>query len=303
MTSLKDARCILLTGVTGFLGVHLLTELLEQNQHATVLCLVRAKHEEPGAAIQQNLERYGLKTAEFAARIVPVVGDLSQAMFGLDLADWNRWTATVDAVVHCGAAVSLTAPYQALHAVNVQGTLTAIRFAAACKEGTPLVYVSSNGIFPIDNPKEEVFYETSEIGCLPERLGAHDGYGLSKWAADRLVTSAHQKHGLPTLTMRFGNIGWHSQTGRGNALDYQGMLLDGCARVQQRPAVEGWKMEFTPVDFAAKSLVSLSCDAGVLREGSIFHCVQDGFTPADQVFATLEKTCRRTIAEVPFEAW
>ena len=297
VVTLKDARSVFLTGATGFLGAHLLAEILKKNTTATVLCLVRSK--DPNA-VKNNLDKYSLSVN--MSRVVAVNGDLSLPHFGLNHSDWNRVVANVDAVVHCAASVSLTATYDTLKPANVNGTLNAIRLVASCHAGASLVYVSSNGIYPTDKGPDEVFLENDDVACLPGRLGAWDGYGLSKWAAERLVCEAHS-NGLPCVVMRYGNIGWHSKTGNGNALDFQGMLLSGCMRMQKRPDVNNWTFEVTPVDFAASALITIGGDQELLANGAIFNCVQDGFTPSTAVFQWLDE-CRGTSTKpIPLGAW
>merc|ERR1711865_503177 len=101
--------------------------------------------------------------------------------------------------------------------------------------------------------------ENDDVSCLPDRLGPSNGYGLSKWAAEQLVTQASSK-GLSTLSIRFGNIGWDSVTAHGNALDFQALIIKGCLCVGKVLDLQSWNCECTPVDFAAKSLVSLASD-------------------------------------------
>jgi len=235
------------------------------------------------------------------SRVVLERGDLSFPQFGLSRSDWNRVSASVDLVVHCGAMVSLTAPYDGrMREVNVGGTLETIRLAGACREGTALVYVSSNGIFP--SVSEEVFMEDEGIGCLPDRLGPSNGYGLSKWAAEQLVTEANAK-GLSTLSIRFGNIGWDSESAHGNALDFQAMILDGSLRLGKALDLPDWSFECTPVDFASKSLVSLASDEGTLKKGMVLNCVQDGFTPFKDVFQYLNSVSRSRLPAIKFDSW
>ena len=103
-------------------------------------------------------------------------GDLSLERLGMTQSNWNRVASSIDHIVHCGAMVSLTAPYDGkIRDVNVRGTLEVIRLAAECGEGTSLVYVSSNGIFP--STSDEVFMENEGISCLPDRLDSNNGYG------------------------------------------------------------------------------------------------------------------------------
>ena len=296
---LDESKTILLTGATGYFGAHCLVELLSKCPAASVMCLVRSPDLD---AIQKNLERYSLWEDDLASRIVTMKGDLSLPKLGLDQATLNQLATTVDAIVHAGAAVSLTAPYAMLADTNVKGTLEMIRLACACRKGTPLVYVSSNGIFPRDKGADEVFLENDDVACLPDRLGAMDGYGLSKWAAEQLVFAAH-KRGLPTMCIRFGNIGWQSTTGIGNALDFQGMMINGSRRLGYRPRIDGWLLEVTPVNFAASSLVSLAIKSNYLQDGAIFNCVQSEFVEAERVFEWIADVDGVALPSLPFDEW
>eukprot|EP00569_Conticribra_weissflogii_P007712 CAMPEP_0171335648 /NCGR_PEP_ID=MMETSP0878-20121228/5495_1 /TAXON_ID=67004 /ORGANISM="Thalassiosira weissflogii, Strain CCMP1336" /LENGTH=1371 /DNA_ID=CAMNT_0011836963 /DNA_START=214 /DNA_END=4329 /DNA_ORIENTATION=- len=295
VNTVKSARSVFLTGATGYLGAHILAQVLATNDIATVTCLVRSS--DPNA-VRKNCDKYGL-SIDFS-RVVLQRGDLSLSHLGMNNADWNRISASIDFIIHCGAMVSLTAPYEGkMREINVGGTLETIRLAAACQEGTSLVYVSSNGIFP---SCDEVFMENDNVSCLPDRLGSHNGYGLSKWAAEQLVLEAN-KHGLPTLAIRFGNIGWDSNTLIGNSLDYQAMILNGCIRLGKAPGINGWNFECTPVDFASKALIHLATDSETLRKGYTLNCVQDGFTPSTEVFQFLNNVANRRILSDSFDSW
>lgn len=166
-----SARSVFLTGATGYLGVHILAQILSMNDMATVTCLVRSSDPD---VVRKNCDKYGLKVDH--SRVVLERGDLSLKNLGMSQADWNRVSASVDFIIHCGAMVSLTAPYDKMQDINVGGTLETIKLASACREGTSLVYVSSNGIFP--STTDEVFMENEGISCLPDRLGSNNGYGV-----------------------------------------------------------------------------------------------------------------------------
>ena len=298
ITTAASARSVFLTGATGFLGVHILAQLLEANDMATVSCLVRS--DDPDI-VRKNCDRYGLKVDH--SRVVLEKGDLSLPHLGMSQGDWNRVSASVDFVVHCGAMVSLTAPYDGkMKEINVGGTLEVLKLAASCRPGTGLAYVSSNGIFPSESCSGEVFRENDSVGCLPDRLGAGNGYGLSKWAAEQLVTEATTR-GLPALSIRFGNIGWDSSTAAGNALDFQALVINGCLRLGKVPNLKGWNFECTPVDFASRAMISLASDAGTLKKGHVLNCVQDGFTLFEEVFRRLSGVGGRVLSAVDFDSW
>jgi len=79
----RDARDILLTGATGFLGAFLLRELLDGTA-ADVHCAVRsAAGANPTRRVLRNLAEYDLARPDDAARIRVVRADLSAPVLGM----------------------------------------------------------------------------------------------------------------------------------------------------------------------------------------------------------------------------
>lgn len=81
----------------------------------------------------------------FAARIVPVLGDLGQPRLGLSEANWTALSTQIDAIVHNGAYVHWLLPYAKLRPSNVEATVEVLRFA--CTGRVKLVhYVSTTSV-------------------------------------------------------------------------------------------------------------------------------------------------------------
>src|SRR5262249_53256122 len=125
-----EFRHVLLTGASGFVGAHLLKELLETTE-AVVYCLVRA-HGEVGALIRlrENLQRYGFDAREYLPRIVCIAGDLAWPRFGLTEEDYRDHSQRIDAVIHSAALVDYLRDYSGHRAANVLGTIEVLRFVA-----------------------------------------------------------------------------------------------------------------------------------------------------------------------------
>jgi acyl carrier protein len=125
----KNPSHILLTGATGFLGTHLLNDLLNQTQ-ANIYCLVRASNLEQGIEkIKKSRERYLLYNQPISNRIIPVLGDLSQPFLGLTSDEFRALASKIDVIYHNGASTNLVYPYSALKAVNVLSTQEVLRLA------------------------------------------------------------------------------------------------------------------------------------------------------------------------------
>jgi thioester reductase-like protein len=194
--------------------------------------------------------------------------------------DFHALARSLDLVVHNGAAVNLIYPYAGLKPANVNGTREVLRLACLYKT-KPVHYVSTNGIFPPGTPLCE---EDVDLDALAE--AREDGYGQSKWVAEKLVWEAAGR-GLPVAVYRPGNISGHSTSGASNPRDFQGALIVESLRLGKAPQLDGWRMEMTPVDFVSHAICRLAGEPGAL--GQVFHLVDPNPVPAERVFAWLDE--------------
>nr|WP_266096581.1 thioester reductase domain-containing protein [Rubrobacter marinus] len=259
---LGEAESVFLTGATGFLGAFLLDGLLSKTE-AKVHCLVRRRPSgDPMSPLRDALKGYGLWNAEMSERLVPVTGDLSEPLLGLSEEAFEEQADEVDAVIHAGAMVNLIYPYSALKPANVDGTREVLRLACR-RRAKPLHHVSTNGVFGRGRGLCE------EDTDLDDLAGAQpDGYGRSKWVAEKLVMEAAGR-GLPVSVYRPGNISGHSATGSSNPKDFLGAVISESARAGLAPKIDGWRMEMTPVDFVAGAILGLADYPGA--PGKTFH--------------------------------
>lgn len=264
-TQLQTApRALFLTGATGFLGAYLLDELLRQTD-ATLYCLVRAADQQTAQERQQShLQSYGLWQADLTARIIPVVGDLSQPRLGLSEAHFAELADQIDGIYHNGAWVNALYPYERLRAANVLGTQEAIRLAAL-GQTKPLHFISTLAVFLSDAHTDQLVAEDRTPSFDPTLQG---GYKQSKWVAEALVRDA-QARGLPAVIYRPGRIMGHSQSGvNGNLHDLLCTVWKGCVELGRFPHV-ATQVDLTPVDYVSRGIVQLSRQPNTV--GQIFH--------------------------------
>lgn len=246
-------KSIFLTGATGFLGVHLLSEFLT-NSDATIYCLIRSENQNNTLArLKKQMCDCNVWDDNILDRIIPVNGDLGQPLLGMNEHEFDMIAEKVDFILHNGAIVNFLYPYPILKQANVNGTQEVLRLA--CRKRTkPVCFISTLSVFTsADNKDREYIDEDYEPGLFINDLS---GYAQSKLVSEKLVNEARQL-GVPTCVIRPGRITGHSVTGLSNIDDLFSTLLISSLKAGIFPD-ENVSEDMTPVDFAAKSIIGLS---------------------------------------------
>ncbi|HVM14991.1 MAG TPA: amino acid adenylation domain-containing protein [Egibacteraceae bacterium] len=288
-------RSILLTGATGFVGAHLLRELLTTTD-VSIRCLVRAASSDHGAArIREALDVYSLWDEGFGSRVVPVPGDLGLRHLGLDSATYAELAASVDTIWHAGADVRLLVPSSQLRAVNVEGTIEVLRLAAAARAGA-VHHVSTVSVFPTPTSGGPLEIHESDIPSTAQGLAS--GYSRTKRLAE-LTAAEAARRGLPVAIHRLGRVAAHSSTGACNPNDVFTRWIETCVRLRLVPQLSG-RIEASPVDYVAGAMAALTLADH--PAGTVFHPLSGGSLSSDAL-ARLLMEAGHPVAVVPLDRW
>ncbi|MFI5922601.1 amino acid adenylation domain-containing protein [Streptomyces anulatus] len=269
-------RRILLTGATGFLGRHLLDQLLARTD-ARIHCLVR----------QGSIDRLPVTD-----RVIPVPGDLSAPGLGLSREDHDTLT-TVDAIYHNAAVPHFAAPYHALKAAHVDATAAILRLAG--DSSAPLHLISTLGVFLGDAYDGRV---VTEADAPTDPRGLTSGYDLSKWVADAMAAGA-RGHGLPVSIHRIAAIVGDTATGAADPRSAFSRWLTGCVAAGAVPDTAE-VLDMVPVDTVAAAVVALSQDPNHLCRDHHYH--GDGGLTRAALAAALTSAGHPTEV-VPYHRW
>jgi thioester reductase-like protein len=294
----SEPDTVFLTGATGFLGSHLLVELLEKTS-ATLYCLVRSRDPQDGMRkIVRHLESYGLAgpadLAGLARRVHAVPGDLARPLLGLAPAGFADLAERVDTVFHNGAWVSFVLPYETLKPANVLGTQEVLRLACQGRAKS-FHYISSLAVCPLTGALDGVVREDDDLLAMEHVLG---GYAQSKWVAEGLAVMARSR-GLPVTIYRPGMITGHSRSGATNTGDFMAGFLKGCIQMGSAP-VAGTAIEMTPVDYVSSAVVEISRQPD--SAGRVYHLSNPRVAEWADLVAWV-KAQGYPIRPVPFEEW
>ncbi|KTD07264.1 non-ribosomal peptide synthetase [Legionella jamestowniensis] len=255
---LPDSPCvqhpqsILLTGAAGFVGAHLLDELLKKTD-AIIYCLIRAATvDEALEKLTGKLRKYRLESRLCKARIVPVLGDLGERKLGLAAQNYERLTQEVDAIFHVGAWVHHVYDYNTLYKTNVQSVIEIIKMAVTNKNKA-IHFVSTLAtrlISPIERLSS--IDSTSMEGYLNM-----NGYLTTKWVAEQLLQEAAIR-GVVAHVYRPGNVvsGMHGiyEPETNHTL----LRLKGMLQLEKGFIVDQDRVEMMPVDLLAAAIVEIA---------------------------------------------
>jgi len=245
------------TGATGFIGRHLVQELLD-NREGEVFVLVR---EGSRARMDALVRQWGTD------RVTPVVGDLAEDALGIDPAWVRSHRGKVEHVFHLAAIYDMTADDAANDAMNVDGTRHALALADALQAGCfhQVSSVAAAGDF------RGIFDET----MFDEGQPLPSPYHRTKFESERIV---REESTVPWRVYRPSIVVGHSETGAMDKVDGPYYFFGVLKALRDR--LPGWlplvgvdlgDTNVVPVDYVAKAMDHLAHLPG--RDGEAFHLV------------------------------
>jgi short-subunit dehydrogenase/thioester reductase-like protein len=258
------------TGATGFVGRHLVEELLKRD--GTIYALVR---EGSRGRLDELNERWG-----GGDRVQPVFGDLSKEALGVEGFDEK-----IDHFFHLAAIYDMAADDESLMRANVEGSRHVVEFANAHDIGrfhhTSSIAVAGEWRGPW---LETMFDEGQE---MPH------AYHRSKFESEKLV---REQLTAPLRVYRPGIVVGNSQTGEMDKIDgpyYFFKLIQKLryALPQWFPLIgpEGNKVNLVPVDFVARAMDHIAHLPDEAVHGNTFHLTDPNPLTRGQVLNTFMK--------------
>ena len=287
---------IFLTGSMGFLGAHILADLLATTS-CDIYCLVRS-HSDASLLeqMQQALEKFKLDHAvPSLKRVFPVIGDISQKKLGLSTDDYTFVAENCSHIIHCAAAVNHMYVYSQLKAPNTLSTIECIKIAMSSKP-KKFSFVSTESAISERNSTGSGY----EAEVRDDPANFFGGYALSKWVSERLIKQAFDR-GMSGMILRPGNIFANSDTGVSSPVSSNFALLMMRAYVDSGLAPEmGVVFEAVPVNQLASAIVAVSCgesDKGMLNLSNPHEIGLQEYVNA------LSDITSKPIEVVSFEEW
>jgi thioester reductase-like protein len=252
----QNGKKVLVTGATGFFGVHLVNELISQGQQ--VICLLR---DGSMARLEECMVWYfGQGSLLRAKKLLSVVkGDISLPHLGMEEADYAALTAQIGEIYHCAADVrhyvSEADPYLS---VNLGGTSNMLELAKAAQASfyhMSTCSISGNHLRASDDGANftEADYDIGQI--WEENI-----YVKSKFLAEGQVLKAAED-GLNVKIFRLGRLVGRATDGvfqRNPESNVFYLIVNAFRQLGAIPTRSaGEKVDLMPIDVCAQQVLAL----------------------------------------------
>ncbi len=247
-----------ITGGTGFIGKHLIRELLERPRVGKVYVLVRSGSKKKFNVFKAELGKQGEK-------LEAVTGDLSRKQLGVAAAKRKELKGTITHFFHLAAIYDLQADADAQWEANVEGTRHAVRLAGdlEVKRFHHMSSIAAAGLFP-GIFREDMFEEAVELDH-PYFRTKHDSEGIVREECE-----------VPWRVYRPGIVVGHSETGEMDKVDGPYYFFKGIQKMRNllpswmpTLGIEGSRLNIVPVDYVARATVHIAHKPRL--DGRAFH--------------------------------
>ena len=175
-------KTVVLTGATGFLGGHILRNLVDNSEIEGVICIAMRRKND---------------TIQTLNKVSCYQGDLSLPRLGLTESEAETIFQQADTVIHNGADTSHMQSYQCIKPVNVKPTHELVRLCLPRRIPIHFISTAAVGMFTA----RETFPEISAKDTPPPVDGSM-GYDASKWSSEMYLEQANTRYGLPVWIHR-----------------------------------------------------------------------------------------------------
>lgn len=259
----REMKNVLLVGATGFLGIHVLAELLK-NDDIKIYCLIR---EDPSTSARNKLKNkfkyyFGSDlNSLFGSRIVIISGDITKEYFGNSEFLYRLLSTSVDIVINCAAIVKHYGKYKTFEKINVNGPKNLIKFCEKFDKefiqvSTTSVSGNTMGMGASFNPNKKIYFGENKlfVGQSLENV-----YIRSKFEAEKYMLEEISAKRLNGLILRIGNITNRYSDGKFQENYSENAFLNRIKaflylKMIPKSIMNGY-VEFSPVDKIAEAIV------------------------------------------------
>lgn len=278
-----DIKKVLLTGSTGFLGIHILKELLDQK--VKVIALIR------GGKLDPKQRLFGLLTYYFDSPLTELVEQYVEIVDG-DVTDETLYDKLEDydfnLIINSAAIVKHFANNDIIEQVNVGGVKNLITIAK--KKSARLIQISTLSVAGENIDEKFPSSFRMKENMLDFGQDVSNKYVHSKFDAEKALLEAVEQDGLDGKIIRVGNLMSRQSDGEFQANSItNGFMRDlkGYVTLHKYPVNSmDVEVDFSPIDEVAKTIILL---AKTPHQFTVFHSANSHMVQMGDIVSVLNE--------------
>lgn len=301
----KKIKKILITGATGYLGIHVLKEILENNKNVEVISLTRRYIDLlPQQRIKEKIEYYFGKeyVEKYMQRIKVYESNLDEEYLGLEKNIYYELKENVDVVINCAALVSHYASKNVAEKSNSKSIINLIEFV----KNTDIILnhistigVCGNGLVKNNNCVKNIF---SEDDLYIGQEYQDNIYIYTKTMGENLLYNNMKFGNIKVNVLRLGNL-----TNRFTDYVFQ---INYTKNAFQSKIAELTKLgyvpkeilnnnyEMTPVDICSENIIKIAFSN---RYNGVYHIFNDHILKFSEILEMMRIISGKKIEIVSME--
>ena len=252
---------VLLIGATGFLGIHILEQLILENTNK-IYCIVREKSfVDSTTRLKNYLEFYFGKKYNnlIGTKIIVIDGDITDKLLGQkNEKNYYNLAENIDCVINSAAIVKHYGNFKTFKDTNILGTENVAEFCRMFNK--KLYYISTLSVsgnimtskeHDVIQFKENEFYIGQDLDNV---------YIYSKFEAEKIILEKIL-NGLNACIIRIGNITNRYTDGKFQINVSENAFVNKIKSIIKLGVIQEellkHSLEFTPVDYCAKAVIKI----------------------------------------------
>ncbi len=289
-----QANNVLLTGCTGYLGIHILADILK-NTNMNVYCLIRFKNKQSAKSRLIEKLKYYFGDSLLSCidnRIKVITSDITTPNLGLSDSKYNSLGKKIDVVIHSAALVNHYGNTELFTSTNINGTKNIIEF---CKKfDIRLNHISTTSV-------SADFYNNSNDNNSVRNFDEHSLYIGQNYSSNIYVKTKFEaeleihkalQDGLIASVYRIGNITARISDGKFQENSKQNAFLNRLITfIKLHKIPESYSkliVDLSPVDECSKLITSIFqyCSS----YSKVFHIFNNHKIKISDLIDTLNKS-------------
>lgn len=283
----KTYKNILLTGATGYLGIHILNDLLEKTS-ANIICTVRTKDISSKQRLENTYRFYFSKSIDFnRVRVLPT--DITLKNLGIKSDEFNHYFADLDLIINTAANVRYYGLFDDFKKINIDVVKNLIDLTKKVK--CKFIHISTMGLagkYLISNNSAKNTF--SEDDFYIGQNFEENVYLFTKSQAESIIYE-NANSDLDVSIIRVGNLTSRYSDGkfqRNAETNSFYNILKSIIKYKIIPQeILNDYIEFTPVDYCSEAIVTLLYNYDTNKR--VFHIFNNNLIQVSNLIEILSK--------------